>query len=88
MIFKVKGQGHQVKYLGEGICHALPLFSLDLESMIRNNVKIYSNLHVSQCVNLTVDPMAHVCVKIMQVFVKLSKFFRQITTKTGNFRQM
>jgi hypothetical protein len=27
-------------------------------------------------------------VKIMQVFVKLSKFFRQITTKTGNFRQM
>jgi hypothetical protein len=26
--------------------------------------------------------MAHVCVKIMQVFVKLSKFFRQITTKT------
>jgi hypothetical protein len=41
----VKGQGHQVKYLGEGICHALPLFSLDLESMIRNNVKIHSNLH-------------------------------------------
>ena len=33
-------------------------------------------------------PMAHVCVKIMQDFVKLSKFFRQITTKTGNFRQM
>jgi hypothetical protein len=31
--------------------------------------------------------MAHVCVKIMQVFVKLSEFFRQITTKTGNFRQ-
>jgi hypothetical protein len=24
----------------------------------------------------------------MQVFVKLSYFFRQITTKTGNFRQM
>jgi hypothetical protein len=46
---------HQVKYLGEGICHALPLFSLDLESMIRNNMKIHSNLHVSQCVNLTVD---------------------------------
>jgi hypothetical protein len=46
---------NQVKYLGEGICHTLPLFSLDLESMIRNNVKIHSNLHVSQCVNLTVD---------------------------------
>jgi hypothetical protein len=30
--------------------------------------------------------MARVCVKIMQVFVKLSKFFRQITTKTGNFK--
>jgi hypothetical protein len=25
--------------------------------------------------------MAHVCVKIMQVSVKLSKFFRQITDK-------
>ena len=24
----------------------------------------------------------------MQVFVKLSKFFSQITTKTGNFRQI
>jgi hypothetical protein len=22
-IFKVKGQGHPVKFLGEGICHAL-----------------------------------------------------------------
>jgi hypothetical protein len=32
--------------------------------------------------------MAHVCFKIMQVFVKLSYFFRQITTKTGNFKQM
>jgi hypothetical protein len=29
--------------------------------------------------------MARVCVKIMHVFVKLSKFFRQITTKTDNF---
>jgi len=23
LIFKVKGQGHWVKFLGEGICHAL-----------------------------------------------------------------
>ena len=47
-------------------------------------MKIHSNLHVSQCVNLTVDrwPMS---VKIMQVFVKLYYFFRQITTKTGTF---
>jgi hypothetical protein len=32
----------------------------------------------------------YVCVKIMQAFVKLSYFFRQITctSKTGNFRQM
>ena len=34
LIFKVKGQGHQVKFLGEGIRHALPLFCLDLVSMI------------------------------------------------------
>jgi hypothetical protein len=34
LIFKVKGQGHRVKFLGEGIRHALPLFSLDLVSMI------------------------------------------------------
>jgi hypothetical protein len=33
LIFKVKGQGHRVKFLGEGIHHALPLFSLDLVSM-------------------------------------------------------
>jgi hypothetical protein len=39
MIFKViawqvKGQGHRVNFLGEGIRHALPLFSLDLVSKI------------------------------------------------------
>ena len=32
--FGVKGQGHRVKFLGKGIHHALPLFSLDLVSMI------------------------------------------------------
>ena len=34
LIFKVIDQGHRVKFLGEGIRHALPLFSLDLVSMI------------------------------------------------------
>jgi hypothetical protein len=28
LIFKVKGQGHRVKFLGEGICHALRYFHL------------------------------------------------------------
>jgi hypothetical protein len=47
-------------------------------------VKIHSNLHVLTVCEFNGRQMDHVCVKIMQIFVKLSYFFRQITTKTGN----
>jgi hypothetical protein len=93
LIFKVKGQGHRVKFVGEGIHHALPLFSLDLVSMIYkqdfstlelpwseylNQKYKYQSLQNHICLKLPVFVV--ICLKNLDNFTKTCMILTQTIT--------
>ena len=87
MIFKVKGQGHQVKFLCEGIRYALPLFSLDLVTVeLRDYYMTFSisALVLARDSHIKPDSEAGELIPSMNFLFHFNKFFLHFFLHTMN----